>query len=111
MESLEAFFEKGLQSAMDRSTELEGAHTVIAGEVDTIKNAVAGMEERLDAMNLSSSSRVVTDGQESHRHRQDIETLHQLVNLRCGQLDDKLSGLSENVLELMLFRDNLNLQE
>ena len=78
VESLEAFFEKGLQSAMDRSTELEGAHTAIAGEVDTMKAAVASLEERLDALN--QTSRVVTDDQESHRHKQDLETLHQLVN-------------------------------
>ena len=80
VESLEAFFEKGLQSAMDRSTELEAAHTAIAGEVDTMKAAVASMEERLDALNQSQTSRVVTDDQESHRHKQDLETLHQLVN-------------------------------
>ena len=80
VESLEAFFEKGLQSAMDRSTELEGAHTAIAGEVDTMKAAVASLEERLDALNQSQTSRVVTDDQESHRHKQDLETLHQLVN-------------------------------
>ena len=80
VESLEAFFEKGLQSAMDRSTELEGAHTAIAGEVDTMKAAVASLEERLDALNQSQTSRVVTDDQESHRHKQDFETLHQLIN-------------------------------
>ena len=80
VESLEAFFEKGLQSAMDRSTELEGAHSVISGEVETLKAAVASLEERLDALNQTQSSRVITDDQESHRHKQDFETLHQLVN-------------------------------
>ena len=46
---------------MDRSTELEGAHTVISGEVETLKAAVASLEERLDALNQSQSSRVITD--------------------------------------------------
>ena len=71
-----------------------------------MKAAVAALEERLEALN-HTTSRVITDDQDSHAQiRQDLEG--KLVQLQAS-LEDKLSGLSDNVLELLHFRDNLNL--